>query len=618
LARLCAKTVAVHIYENDDISLGTETMINIDPEKEISTTVEGLKPCTKYNVALDLFMKTLDDNHSEQEDFLAEHLTSFFTMPDGEDLKSETFYNYNEDDKVLTWDFDPFFNQDCANEEDVSTQFTLDVNGEIVPINEKGSQVLGKGEECDFFVELKVEYSKEGWNKKVTTFNGTIAGTNMIEDSLQLVDGSIIKTVNPCILVEDSVEAIPLTRRARSGLDSTEEMIITFPGQLASPQPVSEVKWEGCSDHVLRMTREGRIVAELNMEHPGWANVLPMIEEDGKTNTTITFKQPEDGCDPAKFNIEIVCNVTDTEDAVVMVVGSGGDEEGSGFADNVTSLTESTNEVSGTFDFGDELTISGLTPETEYECQGRVVNKEDGMGSVWTPSVFVITDREEIVDYIADDDLNQDSNVSDPILELLKLEPELEPEPEPTPEPEPVLVVEAEMEKSAVETSNAAVVPSGQEATKSEETQEEADSTGLIIGLVVGGILIVLVAVIVVFWRKRSNEKNYQVEGATLVENKTDHVKIEMNNSMTDQSDPEIITSDTHNNGEIVNAKEAEPAVALAKENDVKEDLSKNETTVTNSLKPDPEMNTVPDNNASDITNASTTEAEINSPPKEL
>merc|ERR1711890_187797 len=64
------------------------------------------------------------------------------------------------------------------------------------------------------------------------------------------------------------------------------------------------------------MRRGGNIVSEIVIPHPGWEKVLTVLEEVNKTDTNITFKQPEEKCDDNKFKIEIVCEAIESEDAV--------------------------------------------------------------------------------------------------------------------------------------------------------------------------------------------------------------------------------------------------------------------------------------------------------------
>merc|ERR1712080_496529 len=136
--------------------------------------------------------------------------------------------------------------------------------------------------------------------KEVTAFTRTMPGSNTVQDTLTLESGNFVKTVNPC---------------QEGELELTVDAV-TFPGDVAAPQSVSEMGWKGCSDHNVTMRRGGNIVSEIVIPHPGWEKVLTVLEEVNKTDTNITFKQPEEKCDDNKFKIEIVCEAIESEDAV--------------------------------------------------------------------------------------------------------------------------------------------------------------------------------------------------------------------------------------------------------------------------------------------------------------
>jgi len=521
LADLCAKSVAVHVYTNDDISQGIEKIISIDPaDKSIQKSfMDSLDACTKYNVALDLFLMTLDASHPGHEDVFLSGITSFYTMPNSEDLKGDTYINYNEADKVLSWNFKPFFEQDCANEDNVEMDFTLEIEGNISLVSEEGSHDVGKDRECDFYVELKVDYRKGNWNRTVLAFNRTIPGFNEIEDKLILVEGKIVKTVNPCDVSDQEVEVIALTPTARFGSNDTEDMRVTFPGDLSSPQVISEVKWQGCADHSVRLSRDGRIVADLEIEHPGWAGVLPLLEIDGKSDRNITFKKPEDKCDSNKFAIEILCMTTDTKDegsglseteevsnatevvniekeevlialpTIANIFEIASDPE----PENETETEEETlKEFSHTFDFEDDLQITGLNPGTEYQCQGRIINIGEDSQSEWTPSVLVSTDKEEVVTtpLLTSTTANLFEIASDPEPKNeTETEVVTETDIEPETETELKLIVEAEREKPDVEPKSEDAI-SDANAQPVASPKGDAGRVGPIINLVACCILL--------------------------------------------------------------------------------------------------------------------------------
>lgn len=699
LANLCARTVAVHVYK-DDINDGIEKIIDTDPETKPkqSIVMEELEPCTQYHAALDLFLKRhLAENLNEKEDFLVQDIVSFYTMPDSNLLKTDLYSNYNEDDNVLTWDFNEFFTQDCADDDSlVSMEFTLDIGGDIRSVSIEGSEVL-PSHQCDFIVELTVEYGKGDWKKEVTAFTRTIPGSNTVQDTLTLESGNIVKTVNPC---------------QEGDLELTVDAV-AFPGDVAAPQPVSEMDWKGCSDHNVTMRREGNIVSEIVIQHPGWEKVLTVLEEVNKTDTNITFKQPEEKCDD-RFKIEIVCEAIENEDEVSeekemaeeeveiaseektseeevsgvdesegdVIEGDVSEEEGheekvfkeetfeeevpedgaserEGFEgeaseveisedvygkelskrevseeylaedeevsneDNVESYHDETiksdeptnetnepneseeatnesqeainesvdetnekeeainenvedmieseesineteeeikdsNEVSKEFKFEDILQVTNLSPETKYQCKGRLVNIENGGTTQWSKPVRVTTDKEPVIEEeiieepepIISTDSEASGSEENDVVEAIV-------DPVEDPPIDPVVDVDEEPTVDDGNQPDAAAISNAPAAVDSEETEVDAISegykeeiqepveprkagaSGLIIGLIVCGLLTVLLVAMVVTWRKRSNVKNSQLE-ETLPEN--DCVKVEMNDSMTTDEPAEILT----------------------------------------------------------------------------
>merc|ERR1711962_478390 len=658
LANLCARTVAVHVYKGD-INHGIEKIIDTDPEtkQKQSIIMEELEHCTQYHVALDLFLKKhLAENLNEKEDFLVQDIVSFYTMPDSNLLTTDLYLNYNEDDNLLTWDFKEFFTQDCADDDSlVSMEFILDIGGDITSVSMEGSQVLPI-QECDFNVVLTVKYGKGEWKQEVNAFKSTISGFNTVGDTLTLESGNIVKTVNPCQEghMEVTVDGVPL------------------PGDVASPQPVSEMEWQGCSDHKVTMWRGGYIASEMVIPHPGWNNVLTVLEEVNKTDTNITFKQPEEKCDVNKFKIEIVCEAIEGEDEAteenvsemespeekvseevsegevfkgeafeetVPDVGASEEEasELEGFeeeaseaemsdeevsnendvesnedetiesgepsneidlsneVDEVTNESEDetnekdeainenvedtiesdepineteqvikeTNEVSDEFKFEDILQMKNLSPETRYECKGRLVNIDNEEASEWSEPVRVKTDKEEVIEEeileeteanISTDSEAFGSDEND-IVEAI-VNPVVDPAVEPVVDVDEEPTDDGVSQLDAAAISNAPVVDSKETEGDaiSEEFREEmqepveprkAGASGLIIGLIVCGLLSVLLVAMVVTWRKRSNVKNHQLEEALPENSPDDCVKVEINDSMTNEESTEIITHPT-------------------------------------------------------------------------
>merc|ERR1711962_103975 len=428
VAKMCAKTVAVHVYNNNEKNgdeNDEEVIIAVNPESNAqqSAKIEGLEPCTEYHVDLRLFLKdNLTANMEEQEDFFLEDIVSFYTMPDSEHLKDSA--NVNVVDNVLTWNFVEFFQQTCADDDNfhqVSTDFTLSIRGDNKSVSDEGREDLPK-HECDFTVLLAVHYTKAGIDKEVIAFNKTITGTNDAEDSLKLEAGNIVKTLNPCEegQLEITAESINLTGNLRSRNLPTS---INFPGDVATPQPISGVEWEGCSDQNITMRREGRVVANLVIPHPGRNKVFTLLEKDTTTNTTVVFKQPDNNCEVGKFMIEIECKDT-----------------------------QSGEEDSRKFQLEELLQFTNMTPETKYECKGRLVKTEDEEVSAWTESV-VVTTHKEVKNVIEETTLVSTLVDVQPTEESSGLPPEKDPEVEIELEVELQTTTETKSDKGEIEPS---------------------------------------------------------------------------------------------------------------------------------------------------------------------
>merc|ERR1712080_178383 len=595
-----------------------------------------------------------------------------------------------------------FFSQDCADDDSlVSMEFSLDIGGDIRSVSIEGSEVL-PSHQCDFIVELMVKYGKGEWKKEVTAFTRTMPGSNTVQDTLTLESGNIVKTVNPC---------------QEGELELTVDAV-TFPGDVAAPQSVSEMGWKGCSDHNVTMRRGGNIVSEIVIPHPGWEKVLTVLEEVNKTDTNITFKQPEEKCDDNKFKIEIVCEAIESEDAVSEEkemaeeeaeiaseektsedevsevemsdvdesegdviegevsegevheeevfkgetfeeeVSEDGASEWEGFGgeapeaemsedvygkelskrevseeyvaegeevsneinvesyddetiksdeptnetnesneseeatnesqeainegvdetnekeeainEDVENMIESeesineteevikeTNEVSKEFKFEDILQVTNLSPETSYECKGRLVNIENGGTTQWSKPVRVTTDKEQVIEeeileeetepIISTDSEafgSDDNDVVEAILNPVDpvVDVDVEPRVEGGNHPDAAVISNALAAVDSEETEADAISEEHKEEIQEPVEPRKAGASGLIIGLIVCGLLTVLLVAMVVTWRKRSNVKNHQPEEPLPENSPDDCVKVEMNDSMTTDEPAEILT----------------------------------------------------------------------------
>ena len=80
-----------------------------------TTKLEGLlpnlKPCTKYQITLDLNLNEANDEDSNEVDYMRQNFAAVHTMPTKKSLDSPYF---NPETKTLNWDFNELFNQDCT------------------------------------------------------------------------------------------------------------------------------------------------------------------------------------------------------------------------------------------------------------------------------------------------------------------------------------------------------------------------------------------------------------------------------------------------------------------------------------------------------------------------
>merc|ERR1712243_5340 len=119
-----------------------------------------------------------------------------------------------------------------------------------------------------------------------------------------------------------------------------------------------------------------------------------------------------------------------------------------------------------------------------------------------------------------------------------------------------------------------------------EEMQEpveprKAGASGLIIGLIVCGLLSVLLVAMVVTWRKRSNVKNHQLEEALSENSPDDCVKVEMNDSMTNEKPTEILappaeTPQNYKNEVNEQTEEVKITMESSENNEVKSGVTTN------------------------------------------
>ena len=365
----CARTVVLEVQAEGEGEKPKPLILQNDlknPQK-LETTLPDLKPCTKYKIILDLYLNekaTLEAaDESDEVDYIDMNFASFYTMPKMEVLKDLT--SFDSETKTLSWDFNKFFKQDCADSEPtgiMNTTVTLTEGKEMEEMDLAGSKKMTG--DCGRDVSLQVAYDKEEnkWRRNLTVFNEFVPGDREAsEESVKVENEHLVLTLEPCLKDLDMVEFAPL-----KATDYASAIQLT-PEELRSSKLVSEVDWMGCLDYEVRFQRKGQEVKKLNqLKHPGWKNAL-----DGFTlhvlttaNDSIKMQKPEIFWEDRAIKMKVVCN---------------------------SSLTEGEfNTVEFDFEVDESLEVTGLNSSTEYECAAQLF-KADGNSSGWSDEWSVST-----------------------------------------------------------------------------------------------------------------------------------------------------------------------------------------------------------------------------------
>ena len=94
------------------------------------------------------------------------YFVTFYTMPKMEDLKDLT--SFDSETKILSWDFNGFFEQACTNNELTNIKVTLTQGNVMELLSLVGSKKISS--DC---LNLQVAYDKQEtkWRRNVTVFN---------------------------------------------------------------------------------------------------------------------------------------------------------------------------------------------------------------------------------------------------------------------------------------------------------------------------------------------------------------------------------------------------------------------------------------------------------------
>ena len=361
----CARTIVLEVQpEGETEEEPTQLLLQNDltnPGSKLETSLPELKPCTKYQIILDLYLNqkaTLDAAaQSNEVDYVDQNFAFFYTMPtmDGLDRKS----SYDSETQTLSWDFKPFFEQDCADSEptnikDIKVTLMVEGKGEEVMDLSGSKQLIS---DCGAEFSLQVEYVKQenNWSRNMTVFNQFVPGSREpIEEFVIVENDHLVLAVDPCLADPDTVELVPLTavEQEATAIQLTTE-------ELRSSKLVSEVDWKGCLDYEVRFHRSGQVKEVNQLTHPGWKTAFNGVTLDvlSSTNDSVELQRPTIFWEDGAIKMEVVCN---------------------------GSLAEGEfDTVEFDFEVDQPLELTGLMSNTEYECVARLF-KDDGSSSEWS------------------------------------------------------------------------------------------------------------------------------------------------------------------------------------------------------------------------------------------
>jgi len=364
----CARTIVLEVQAEGEVGEPTQVLLQNDLKNPstLEAVIPELNPCTKYQIILDLFLNKKDTleaaAESDEVDYINQNFATFYTMPTMEGL--DEHYSFDPEAKTLTWDFNPFFKQQCANSEPTNIEniFVTLIEGQgMAGMDLAGSKKLVS--ECGRDLRLQVEYDKQEnkWSRNVTVFNEFVSGDRgATEESFIVENEHLALTVDPCLADPDMVEFVPLI-----AADQVPAIKLTT-DELRSSHLVSEVGWVGCLDYEVRIHRSGQEVKQLNeLKHPGWKTALDGITLQvlASTNDSVELRKPDIFWEDRAIKMEVVCN------------GS--------LNDNDT--------VEFDFEVDEPLEVTELMSNTEYECKARLFKDEEstsGWSDVWSVSTL--------------------------------------------------------------------------------------------------------------------------------------------------------------------------------------------------------------------------------------
>jgi len=260
----CARTIVLEIQTEGQDGEPTQRLLQNDLRnpKQHEVVLPELEPCTKYQIILDLFLNekgTLEAAaESDEVAYQNQNFATFYTMPTKDGLFE--FSSFDPETKTLTWDFNPFLKQNCANATNIKNIEVTLKEGEGVEVVELiGSKKL-MSSDCGKDLSLQVAYDKQEslqvaydkqeneWSWNVTLFNEIVSGRLLEECWTTALDGIKLQMETS---TNDSVE---LQAPTIFWEDRAIKMKVVCNGSLTDEGDFDTVEFDFEVDKPLKMT----------------------------------------------------------------------------------------------------------------------------------------------------------------------------------------------------------------------------------------------------------------------------------------------------------------------------------------------------------------------------
>jgi len=553
-----------------------------DPTTEITFNVD---PCTIIEVSLDFYVDSAEQFPAEKE------LQTLTTNPNKDFLKNMfSNHSYDNGTKTLTWDYSPLIDQlDCL--EKFNYKLVKDENGDLENVLEgtdkdieaKTFPVSSVEKDCNFAVRMEVEYvTIEGHKDAIEGFEIHIHKENQKDNEISVDEENITYAINPCVQPKADI-VIGLVEVGNAGKERQgrnlpgQNMLVKVDKSLTSIErsKFEEMDLKSCVAYKIMLLRRSdnqnfKELETAEFKNPKWnAWKSPNISEitEDISSTSVAFK------------------ITDLETA-----GQCGVNQ---YKVRCALVGESEfNETS--FHHNEKLKIEDLSPESSYNCSGKIVHNIPESGDFETPwSEYVI----------------------------VKTPPAPTPPPTPAPEPEPEIEPEINADSEPGSEVQSAPDPNQfvEDAVGEKDEKESNSSIPIVIALIV---VVVFCAGACYYWNciKKKGEapqdENKDVAMSYSASAAADTKDVEMNSDAvaapeSQQKDIEAVTVDEKET--VINIPEEEKP-AQETEDDQKKDMETSEPDVKETAEEDKATTStegISTEKGNDQTNAETATPEI-------